>query len=120
MNAPARPPARSNVLISEADVQESMDFLFSSAADSAQARADRQVLSEGLKRVRAIEMIASKEKSSAAQETVALASHNYLVALEGLRVAIFADEKMRALREAHSARIEAWRTQEATKRSVRL
>lgn len=107
-------------MITEVQVQESVDFLFTSAIESAQARANRAALEHGLKRIRAIEMLASKEKSSAAQETVALASDNYRIALDGFKEAVFADEKMRALRDAHAARIEAWRTQSATVRSVRL
>lgn len=107
-------------MITEVDVQESVDFLFASAIESAQARANRAHLEQGLKRVRAIEMLASGEKSSSAQETVALASDNYRIALDGFKIAVFADEKMRALRDAHAARIEAWRTQQATMRSVKL
>jgi hypothetical protein len=107
-------------MITEVQVQESIDFLFASAIDAAQARADRAALEQGLKRIRAVEMLASKEKSSAAQETVALASDNYRVALDGFKAAVYADEKMRALRDAHAARIDAWRTQSATVRSVRL
>lgn len=101
-------------------MQESIDYLFASAIDSAQARANRAALEQGLKRIRAVEMLASGEKSSAAQETVALASHGYGVALEGYKAAVFEDEKMRALRDAHAARVEAWRTQQATMRSVKL
>lgn len=118
MNAP-RPTVRGNEFISEADVQESMDFLFSSAADSAQARANRTVLTEGLKRIQAIEF-GQAEGAVEAKKMAALASDAYEIALEGLRKAIFDDERFRALRDAHGARIEAWRTQEATKRSVRL
>jgi uncharacterized caspase-like protein len=55
-----------------------------------------------------------------AQERDAYASDSYQVALDGLKEAIFADEKMRALRDAHAARIEAWRTQQATMRSVKI
>jgi hypothetical protein len=107
-------------MITEHQVQESVDYLFDSAVEGAQARANRAALEQGLKRIKAIEMLASKEKSSTAQETVALASDNYRVALDGFRDAVFADEKMRALRDAHSARIEAWRTQQATVRSMKL
>lgn len=106
-------------MITSDQVQESVDFLFDSATDAAQARADRVVATEGLKRIQAIEF-GQAEGAVEAKKMAALASDAYHVALEGLREAIFADEQMRALRDAHSARIEAWRTQEATKRSVRL
>jgi hypothetical protein len=106
-------------MITEAEVSESVDFLFRSAEDAAQARANRSVLTEGLKRIQAIEF-GQAEGAVEAKKMAALASDAYRVAVEGLGQAIYEDERIRALRDAHSARIEAWRTQEATKRSVRL
>lgn len=106
-------------MITEAQVQESVDFLFSSVDEAAQARANRVVLGEGLKRIQALEFMQA-EGAVEAKKMAGLASKGYRVALKGLGGAIFADERMRALRDAHNARIEAWRTQEATKRSVRL
>lgn len=106
-------------MITEAQVQESIDFLFESVGKSAQARANRAVLTEGLKRIQAIEFVQA-EGAVEAKKMTALASDAYRVALDGLKEAIRLDEGYRALRDAHSARIEAWRTQEATKRSVRL
>lgn len=118
-------------MITDEQVQDSIDFLFESATKSAQARANRSVLEQGLKRIKAVEMIRARDdherltnaKASYAatlQERDAYASDAYQVALDGLKEAIRQDEGYRALRDAHSARIEAWRTQEATKRSVRL
>lgn len=101
-------------------VQESMDYLFDSALPAAQARADREVLDQGLKRVKALEMRDSNAKTIGERETAAYASEAYRVALEGLREAITKDEQFRALRGAHSARIESWRTQQATMRGMRL
>lgn len=106
-------------MISSDQVQESVDYLFETAFKSAQARANRTVLTEGLKRIQAIEFMQA-EGAVEAKKMAALASDAYGVALEGLKEAITQDEGYRALRDAHSARIEAWRTQEATKRSVRL
>lgn len=118
-------------MITEEQVQESVDFLFVSSVDAAQARANRSVLEQGLKRVKAIAMQTARDEherltnakasyAATLQERDAYASDAYGTALDGLKEAIFADERMRALRDAHSARIEAWRTQEATKRSVRI
>lgn len=106
-------------MITDKQVQESVDFLFASAEDTAAARANRTILTEGLKRIQAIEF-GQAEGAVEAKKMAALASDAYRVALDGLGEAIYQDERIRALRDAHSARIEAWRTQEATKRSVRL
>lgn len=107
-------------MITEKQVQESMDYLFDSAMPAAQARADREVLEQGLKRVKALEMRDANAKTIGERETTAYASDAYRVALEGLREAITKDETFRALRAAHAARLESWRTQQATMRSVKL
>lgn len=107
-------------MITEYQVQESVDYLFDSAVEAAQARANRSVLEQGLRRVKALEMQKVVGGGVAAAEAKAYASDAYGTALDGLKEAIFADEKMRALRDAHAARIEAWRTQQATVRSMKL
>lgn len=107
-------------MITEHQVQESVDYLFDSAVAAAQARANRAVLEQGLKRVKAVAMQMVADKTLGVQEREAYASPNYKLALDGLKEAIFEDEKMRALRDAHAARIEAWRTQQATVRSMKL
>jgi uncharacterized caspase-like protein len=118
-------------MITEGQVQESVDFLFSSAGGAAQARANRAVLEQGLKRVKALEMQRARNEHErltnskapyavTLQERDAYASPAYKTALDGLGEAIVADERLRALRDAHSARIDAWRTQQATMRSVKL
>lgn len=107
-------------MIDENEVQRSVDYLLQTAGDSAQARANRVVLEHGLKRVKALAMMRHGNLPVSAQEREAYASDDYRVALDGLQRAIFEDEQHRALRDAHSAKIEAWRTAEATRRSVRL
>lgn len=118
-------------MITEVQVQESIDYLFDTALTSAQARANRAVLEQGLKRVKAMAMQAARDRheqltngkaplAANLQERDAYASEAYQIALDGLREAIAQDEGYRALRDAHAARIDAWRTQSATVRSVRL
>lgn len=107
-------------MIDENEVQRSVDYLLQTAGDGAQARANRVVLEHGLKRVKALAMMKHPDLSATAQEREAYASNEYKLALDGLQQAIFEDEQHRALRDAHSAKIEAWRTAEATRRSVRL
>ncbi len=107
-------------MITEAEAQASVDYLLGTAAKAARARANRLILEHGLKRIKAIAMVARNNLPVSAQEREAYASDEYKVALDGLHTAIFEDEQHRALRDAHSAKIEAWRTAEATRRSVRL
>lgn len=107
-------------MISEEEVEASVTYLQATADASARARANRVVLEHGLKRIKALGMMKCNNLPVSAQEREAYASPEYETALDGLRQAIFEDERHRALRDAHSAKIEAWRTAEATRRSVRL
>lgn len=107
-------------MISDADVDASLDYLMSSADESARRRATRTQLEHGLKRVKALAMKDHSTLPVTAQEREAYASEAYRIALDGLAEAIYEDERYRALRDAHSSRIDAWRTLEASRRSVRL
>ncbi len=106
--------------ITEDEIEASVTYLQATAEQSARARANRVVLEHGLKRIKALGMMAHKGLPVTAQEREAYASPEYETALDGLRQAIFEDERNRAMRDAHSAKIEAWRTAEATRRSVKL
>lgn len=107
-------------MITVQQIDADVSWLLSSADDIAQARADMIVLEQGLKRIKAVEMSAHKALPISAQEREAYASPAYDAALSGLREAIYRYEKLRAERDARSARIEAWRSIEATRRSVKL
>jgi hypothetical protein len=107
-------------MISEKEVEDAVTYLQATADASARARANRIVLEHGLKRIKALGMMAHKSLPVTAQEREAYAAPEYETALDGLRQAVYEDERHRALRDAQSAKIEAWRTAEATRRSVRL
>lgn len=107
-------------MITEEEIEASVTYLQATADAAARARANRVVLEHGLKRVKALGMMRHNKMAVNAQEREAYASDEYGIALDGLKQAIFEDERHRALRDAHSAKIEAWRTAEATKRSIRL
>jgi hypothetical protein len=107
-------------MITEEEIEASVTYLQATAEQSARARANRVVLEHGLKRVKALGMMKRNNLPISAQEREAYASEEYEIALDGLRQAIFEDERNRAMRDAHSAKIEAWRTAEATRRSVKL
>lgn len=107
-------------MITVEQIDADVTWLLSSAPDIAQARADMVVLEQGLKRVKAVAMSGHKALPISAQEREAYASEEYATALAGLREAIYRFERLRAERDARSARIEAWRSIEATRRSVKL
>ena len=105
--------------ITQEDVSRALQWLVDNAARAAEARATRLYLEECSKVLKATIMSEHIEKSLGAQERHALADNRYKIHLDGLRVAIAEDEKMRRLRGAAEAKLEAYRTLEASTRQVR-
>lgn len=96
--------------ISDDDIDRALDWLVKNATKMAEARANRVLLEETTKCVKAEQMKASGQESLGAQEREAYASDVYKAHIIGLAAAVHEDEKLRALQKAAEARIEAWRT----------
>lgn len=107
-------------MISTDDVERAVDWLRDNAAPAAKARAERIYMESWIKVVLAQEMQRHDGLPLAAQEREARVAGAYVAALDALRAAVEADEKARFLRDAASAKIEAWRTMEANKRAERI
>jgi hypothetical protein len=103
-------------VISDDDIQRAVDWLRDNAPVAARCRATREYLSEYTKALRATLMRGHASLPVAAQEREALADERYLDHLSALRIAVEDDEKMRWLKAAAEAKIEAWRTQAANQR----
>lgn len=97
-------------MISDDDAQRALDWMVAHADKAAKARADRLILEESLKPSKARLMKDSGQDSLGAQEREALATPQYQTLLDGLRAAVYEDERYRLLYKAAEARIEAWRT----------
>ena len=106
-----------NELIPDCKVEEAFDWLHANADACAEARAHRIYLEEYRKTLKARLMQEHGEVAISTQEREAYASKRYEEHLEGLKLAVFKDEKMRFLREAKLATIEAWRTAAANRRA---
>jgi hypothetical protein len=104
-------------VISEADVEKAVDFLRTNAREAAQARAEYLYLEAHLKSLKATLKARSRATSNAAAEDEALASEEYRVGLEGYKAAVEQDAFYRFKREAASALIDAWRTQQSNLRA---
>ncbi len=99
------------------DAEKAVDWLRDNAARMAQDRAERLYMEQWIKTVKATIQSEQQGLSAAAAETVALASPRYMAALQAYRDAIKADETNRFLSAAAEAKIEFWRTAEATRRA---
>ena len=104
-------------MISDEALDKALDYLRDSAPQAAQARANRLHLDDYSRVLKATIMAEHLAEPVNAQERWAYSDIRYRNHLEGLKVAIFEDEKHRFLREAASAKIEIWRSEQANQRA---
>ena len=104
-------------MISDSDIEESVDYLRDNARPAAKARAERIYMEEYRKVAKGIVMRENSASPIGAQEAIAYASERYLNHLAAMKTAIEADEYHRWMMVAAEAKIEAWRTQQANYRA---
>lgn len=97
-------------MISDEQVESALDYLRDSAKPAAVARAQAKTLEKYVGVVEAQQKSMARGLSNAAAQDQARASPEYKQALEGWEEAVRRDGEYTMLREAASARIEAWRT----------
>jgi hypothetical protein len=107
-------------VIDEKEVEAAVDWLRDTANEAAQKRAERLYLDEYRKVLRAKLMKQHMDLPVSAQEREALADPKYEEHLQALKTAINEDEKMRFLRVAAEAKIEAWRSMNANHRAIKV
>jgi hypothetical protein len=98
------------------DPHRAVDYIRDNGKFYAKAKADRIYMEEYRKSLKAILMKRSMETAVNAQEREAYSHPEYLDLLKGLREAVEAEEKLRWDMVAAQARVEVYRTQEASKR----
>lgn len=105
---------------SEINIFKALDFIRDQAPIYAKAKAARVYLENFRKSKKAILMRAAElegHKTAAIQEREACANPEYIEVLEALQVATEEEERLRWMIVAAEAKIEAWRTIEATRRA---
>jgi len=100
----------------ELDPHQAVDFIIRNAKHLAKAKSERIFLEEWRKSQKALLMKSSKEETIGAQEREAYAHPKYHEVLEGIRAAVETEEELRWKMVAAQARIELWRSQEASNR----
>lgn len=99
------------------DPQSAVDYMVKSAPVYAKAKAERVYLEEFRKSKKAMLMQQHGDKPIGAQEREAYAHPEYIGLLAALRVAVEAEETARWTLVAAQARVEVWRSQEASSRA---
>ena len=97
-------------MITDEQVESALDYLRDSAKQAAVARAQSKTLEKYLGVIEAQQKSMARGLSNAAAQDQARSSPEYKQALDGWEEAVRRDGEFTMLREAASARIEAWRT----------
>lgn len=108
------------MLVSDEKVQEALDFLADDADRAAKHRAERIYVEEFRKTMKAKVMKEHASLPIGAQEREAYADPRYIAHLDALRQAVFEDSRMTFKRIAAEAVIEAWRSQSANYRAMKI
>ena len=103
-------------MISEESIEKALDWLVESADACAKKRAERLYLEDYSRSLKSLIMSEHLAEPLGAQERHAYSDVRYRNHLESLKLSIYEDEKARFLRDAASAKIEAYRTQCANER----
>jgi hypothetical protein len=103
--------------ISEDDVQKALDFMRDNATVAAMAKANVKYIEQFRKSKKALLRMESDGKTEGAKDDYAYSHPEYLELLEGYRVAVEQDEKLRHLVDAAKIKIEVWRTEGANVRA---
>jgi len=107
--------------MNQKDINDAVDYLYTHGRKFAEARAHRVYLEEFRKSQKSMLMIKAKAegkaKSEVAAETLAYADPSYLEVLKGLEAAVEAEETYRWGLISAQARIDVWRSQEASNRA---
>ena len=102
------------------DPNAAVDYMIAKSGEYAQAKANRIYCDEYRKTLKAELMkqaMVAKHETAVAQEREAYAHPDYKQHLLALKEAVEQEERLRWMLVAAEARIEVWRSQEASKRS---
>jgi hypothetical protein len=100
------------------DPNEAVEYIYKHSAEFAKAKSERVYLEEFRKSKKSMLMTHSLEQTIGGQERDAYRHPEYLQLLEGLKAAVEVEEKLRWHLIAAQARIDIWRTTEASNRGI--
>lgn len=101
----------------DTDPHRAIDFIIENGRKFAQAKANRVHLDEFRKSKKALLMNQSTETTVNAREQFAYSHPEYIQVLEGIKQAVEVEEELRWMLVAAQARVEVWRSQEASNRA---
>jgi len=103
------------------DPNQAIDYIIAKSGEYAQARAER-IYMEELRKTKKAELCKTALhqgfEAVNAQEREAYSDPNYKIHLMAIKQAVEAEEKLRWMLIAAQARIDVWRSQEASNRAI--
>ena len=102
----------------EISPNKAVEFIIKQSSIFAAAKANRTYIENYLRSAKSKLMMESTATSIAAKEMEAYATDDYIALLDGLKVAVETEEKLRWQLIAAQERVQIWRTQEATNRTI--
>jgi hypothetical protein len=102
------------------DPEKALDFMRDNAKHLAEAKANRVYLEQWRKSQRALLFTQAPDdcKTVLAKEAYAYSHELYIEVLEGLRVAVEEEERLRWLMVAANLKVDVWRSQESSNRRI--
>lgn len=110
----------SDRLVSPAELDKALTFLRDSAGAMGEAKARLIRAGHMVSHIEALMIVGSDETSADKRKADARASDRYLAALNEEANAAGEFEKLKSLREAAVMKIEAWRSEQANFRAMKL
>ena len=114
------PQEQQDCIVSDKSMERALHWMHEHAAKMGQAKEESVLASHMVKHVLHLEMKKSNEKTAAGKERDAYASDAYKKAIIEDAKKAGALEVMRSMREAQAAKIEAWRSEQANFRSMKI
>ena len=109
---------RGNDKAMDTSPNKAVEFIIKQSGVFAEAKANRTYIENYLRSAKSKLMLESSASSIAAKEMEAYATDDYITLLKGLKEAVEIEEKLKWQLIAAQARIEIWRSQEATNRTI--
>ena len=107
-------------MISDDEIEKSLEWLTENVKNAAQARANRETLEDYTRVLKSTIMRENQSESLGAQEARAYADPRYKTHLDALEQAIFMDEGYRWKKSIEETRIECWRTMCSNERANKI
>ena len=100
------------------DPNEAVEYIYKHSAEFAKAKSERVYLEQFRSSKKSLLMAQSADPTIGGQERDAYKHPEYIALLQGLKEAVEVEEKLRWHLIAAQARIDIWRTTEASNRGI--